>query len=171
MTAPTLTELVETLESFLSPELRARFADGFAIMKGRDAPSASDADVAFAGRMFMTWQEEVPVLRTLTAEQRIALDRKTLDFYEGLAEKGEVFSMRYASFAYANGDCHQEAEHSANGYSIHAFPDHEKAVFWCRKAVEAGDDVAARALPSLERDLAESRQKPSAPSAPPPPQP
>jgi hypothetical protein len=80
----------------------------------------------------------------LEPDDQVRAQKLLLQYFETLAEQGHVLAMRFAACGYANDD-----------NRISAAPDFAKACAWARKAEAAGDWVAAKILPDLERRLAE----------------
>lgn len=94
-------------------------------------------------------------------EDTVVVRKLLLSLFEEIGtESGNPVALRYASFAYGRGDNDLTVERRENGWTIHAAPDFARAVALGRKAVEAGDNIAAKALPGLERDLREKGLKP-----------
>lgn len=167
------TQLIDVFESFLSAEDRKGYTDVLGIFRGRGAHLDSDDALVMEGRLLLDWAERhVPLY--FTPEQRIEMDMQFLHFFKGLAEKGDLYSMRYVAFAYERGVERQNVIRCDGGWRISSVPDYEKAMFWCRRAADAGDDVARGALPQIARDAAAQRSglpAPEAPVAPPTPLP
>lgn len=133
----------------------------------RQAETGSDNDKFALGRLMTdfldTFARETNVRPE--PEDQVRAKQLLLQYFESLAENGHVMAMRFAACGYANGDCLQKVSKTKTGYKISAAPDFSKACAWARKAEAAGDWVAAKILPDLERKLAEET---GASTAPPP---
>lgn len=169
MTQVTLNFLIEQLQSFLPQDARDNLARQFDFIAVWGAPGASVERQARGGRFLADLVDAVAI--DLGAEQKMEMTRQMLHFFEGLAEKGDLFSMRYTAFAYARGEAKMAVVYHENGWSLHAQPDYDSALHWCRRAAAAGDHIAAQSLPGLEDDArrAVPQTPPSRPAPPPTP--
>lgn len=120
---------------------------------------------------FRLGQEMTNIFDTYAREGRIDISpedsarakKLLLAYFEELAKQGHATAMRYTACGYANGDHLRKVFKTATGSRTTAAPDYALAYYWAKKGEDAGDPIAAKIRPGLERDITEERGKPKTP--------